>query len=189
MRVEHVEVLVEEPSTEVALRLLLPRILENTSFQLYSHQGKNDLLQRLPARLRGYAEWLPPRWCIVVVVDRDEEECKTLKTHLEKMAADAHLITRTQTGRLPYNVVNRIAIEELEAWHFGDWEAVRAAYPRVPPTIPSKAKYRNPDGIDRGTWETFERILQRVGYFRSELRKLEAARTIAPYVEYLIYNE
>jgi hypothetical protein len=25
-------------------------------------------------------------------------------------------------------VVNRLAIEELEAWYFGDWEAVRAAY-------------------------------------------------------------
>ena len=35
MSVEHVEVLVEEPSAEAALRLLLPRILGAMSFQVY----------------------------------------------------------------------------------------------------------------------------------------------------------
>ena len=34
-----------------------------------------------------------------------------------------------------WQVVNRIAIEELQAWHFGDWEAARQAnpYPRAQP--------------------------------------------------------
>lgn len=43
-------------------------------------------------------------------------------------------------------------------------------------------RYRDPDSIT-GTWEAFERILQRHGYFRGGLRKSEAARAIAPHVD------
>ncbi|MBI4515416.1 MAG: DUF4276 family protein [Deltaproteobacteria bacterium] len=183
MSVDHVEVIVEEPSTEVALRLLLPRLLGGTSFQVYSHQCKDELLQRLPDRLRGYANWLPKTWRIVVIVDRDDDECDDLKARLERMASTAGLTTRTKAAGRPYAVANRLAIEELEAWYFGDWEAVRAAYPRVAATIPSQAKYRDPDAIAGGTWEAFERLLQKIGYFTTGLRKIEAARAITPHME------
>jgi hypothetical protein len=76
-------------------------------------------------------------------------------------------------------VAIRLAIEELEAWYFGDWDAVRAAYPRVPDTIPNQANYRDPDAIAGGTWEAFERVLKRAGYFQTGLRKIEAARAIS----------
>lgn len=39
------------------------------------------LLARLPERLRGYASWLPDTWRIVVIVDRDDADCTTLKAH------------------------------------------------------------------------------------------------------------
>lgn len=42
MSVAHVEVLVEEPSVEAALRALLPRLLGDVSFEIYPHQGKHD---------------------------------------------------------------------------------------------------------------------------------------------------
>ena len=74
-------------------------------------------------------------------------------------------------------------IEELEAWYFGDWEAVRAAYPRLKPTVPRPARYRVPDAIKGGTWEAFERIMQRHGYFETGLRKIEAARAVAARME------
>lgn len=179
MNADHVEVLVEEPSMEAALRLLLPAMLGGISFEVYSHQCKDELLQRLPDRLRGYARWLPNTSRIVVVVDRDDDDCYQLKCRLERIAESAGLITRSQAAGGPYAVVNRIAIEELEAWYFGDWQAVRAAYPRVRETIPAKAPYRNPNGIAGGTWEAFERVLQRGGYFKTGLRKIEAARVIA----------
>lgn len=164
---------------EAALRLLLPRVLDGLSFQIYRHQCKDDLLKRLPDRLRGYAAWLPNDYRIVVVVDRDDNDCQALKQHLEQMVNDAGLRSRSNAGGQPYQVVNRLAIEELEAWYFGDWNAVRAAYPRVPGTIPSQAKYRDPDAITGGTWEAFERVLQRAGYFQTGLRKIEAARAVA----------
>lgn len=178
MSVEHVVLLVEEPSTEAALRVLLPKVVGDLSFEVHPHQGKADLLGQLPKRLAGYASWIPKTWRIVVVVDRDDEDCKKLKVRLDKMAAKAELVTRS-AAKTAYVVVNRIAIEELEAWYFGDWEAVRAVYPRVPQTVPARAKYRAPDAIKGGTWEAFERLLQAAGYFAGGLAKIEAARTVA----------
>ena len=93
-------------------------------------------------------------------------------------AADA--ITRRGE---PWQVVNRIAIEELEAWYFGDWAAVCSAYPRVSSTVPAKKGYREPDAIRGGTWETFERILRRYGYFKTGLRKVEVARAVGAHLE------
>lgn len=182
MTVEHLEILVEEPSMEEALRTLLPKIAGDLSHEVYRYQCKDELLGRLPERLRGYASWLPATWRIVVILDRDDDDCRVLKGRLEQMARDAGLITRS-VNATTWQVVNRLAIEELEAWYFGDWDAVRAAYPRVPRTVPRQQKYRDPDAIRGGTWEALERILRRAGYFEGGLRKIEAARAIAEHMD------
>jgi hypothetical protein len=177
--VEHVEILVEEPSAEAFLRVLLPKVLRNTTFRLHVHQGKTDLLKKLPPKLRAYSRWIPKSWRILVLVDRDNEDCVKLKKKLVKMADDAGLSRQITRGVVRVVVVNRIAVEELEAWYFGDWQAVSAAYPNVDPGVASQAKYRIPDKIAGGTWEAFERVLQKAGYFTTGLRKIEAARTVA----------
>lgn len=166
---------------EAAMRVLLPRIVGETSFEVYPHQGKDDLLARLPDRLRGYAKWLPATSRVLVIVDRDDDDCVKLKAKLEAIAASANLLTPSTAKKKKRSpvVINRIAVEELEAWYFGDWSAVRAAYPKVPATIPEQAKYRDPDAVTGGTWEAFERVLQTAGYFPSGLPKIEAARTVA----------
>lgn len=184
MTAVHLEVLVEEPSMEAFLRALLPRALPREgSFNVYPYQGKPDLLGKLPGRLRGYARWLPNNWRIVVVVDRDDDDCLGLKQSMEQMCAAAGLATRTRSGRSSWQLVNRIAIEELEAWYFGDWSAVRRVYPRVARTVPDRAGLRAPDAIAGGTWEAFERILQRHGYFPGGLNKIAAARAIGAVLE------
>ncbi len=189
MTIEHVELLVEEPSMEAALRRLLPKVLGHLTFEVYPHQCKDELLLRLPQRLRGYSQrrksdsWFRDHCRIVVVIDRDDENCAELKRRLETMAEDAALATRSNAKGNLYTVANRLAIEELEAWYFGDWEAVRAAYPRVSASVPAQAKYRHPDAIAGGTWEAFERVLQKAGYFSGGLRKVEAARTVAVHME------
>lgn len=119
MKAEHLEILVEEPSMEAFLRLLLPRLLGGkTSFDIYPYQCKDDLLIKLPGRLKGYASWLPETWRIVVVVDRDDDDCEKLKMRLEGIAKTAGLVTRSTAEDTVYSVVNRLAIEELEAWYF-----------------------------------------------------------------------
>lgn len=73
-------------------------------------------------------------------LDRDDDRCQLLKRQLDSMALAAGLQTRTTADADNWQVVNRLAIEELEAWYFGNWPAVRSAYPRVARTIPAQAR-------------------------------------------------
>jgi Domain of unknown function (DUF4276) len=175
---EKLIVLVEEPSMEVALDHLLPKMLIDAQFEIRRFQCKDDLLKNLPARLRGYRNWLPDNWAILVLVDRDDDNCLALKQDLERVAAAAGLVSKTIAGGGTFQVANRIAIEELEAWYFGDWAAVQAAFPRVPSTLPNRAGFRDPDAVSGGTWEALERVLKRAGYFKTGLRKVECARLV-----------
>ncbi|MCA1709054.1 MAG: DUF4276 family protein, partial [Actinobacteria bacterium] len=180
----NLEVLVEERSAEHALYALLPRIAPNVEFDVRVFRGKPDLLKKLPNRLQGYATWIPhTNTCLVVLVDRDDDDCLTLKAEMEKMAAAAGLqrVTAALAGRRA-DVVNRIAVEELEAWFFGDVPALCAAYPRVPGSLGGQAKYRDPDAITGGTWEALERVLQASGYHRGGLAKVAAATEIAQHM-------
>ncbi len=167
---------------EAALQVLLPKLLGSTSFSLHPHQGKDDLLAKLPGKLSAYAKWMPTTYRAVVVIDRDNDDCTQLKTKIESMARNAGLSTRTSSRR-EWRFVSRFAIEELEAWYFGDWTAVRAAYPKVAAGIPRKSAFRDPDAIAGGTCEAFERVLQDAGYFSTGLRKIEVARAVAAHME------
>lgn len=177
----HIEFLVEEPSAEAALSNILPKVFEpTTSFAIHPYQGKQDLLKKLPSRLRGYKAWLPRDWRIVVLIDADDEDCRRLKGRLEDIAQNSNLLTKSVTRNSPnFQVLNRLAIEELEAWFFGDIEALNAAHPRISLNLGNKAKYRDPDAITGGTWEALERELKRVGYYTGGLSKISAAREIS----------
>ena len=169
---------------EVFLQTLLPRLLpEGSTFTIHVFQGKYDLLRKLRDRLRAYAGWIPESYRVVVVTDRDNDDCQTLKKRLEAVAAESGLVTRSKANDSTWQVVNRIAIEELEAWYFGDWKAVCRAYPRVSPNILSQARYRDPDAIRGGTWEAFERIMKNRGYFRGGLGKVQAASAIVQNID------
>jgi len=179
-----IELLVEEPSAEAALQILLPKILPaEVSFSIHPHQGKADLLGSLPQRLKGYNSWIPRDYRIVVLVDADREDCRILKRRLEQAARGAGLVTRSASRSPSFQVVNRLAVEELEAWFFGDVDAIAAAYPRVPRSLAQKAPFRNPDQIRGGTCEALERVLQRAGHFPGGLAKIEAARAIARHMD------
>jgi hypothetical protein len=180
----HIEILVEEQSAEEALKILLPRLLSpDTTYRLLNFQGKHNLLRQLPARLRGYAAWLTDDYRIVVLVDEDRQDCLDLKQQLETEAQHAGLSTKTGAGGSRFQVLNRIAVEELEAWFLGDIDALRQAYPRLPATLAATPKFRNPDAVPGGTWEALERTLKKYGYFKGGYRKVEAARAIAPHLE------
>lgn len=177
----HIEFLVEEPSAEAALRSLVPKICgSDISYDIHAYRSKTDLLGKLPMRLKSYRNFMPPDWRIVVLVDEDRMDCLSLKNELEMAAQDAGLVTKSmaQEGAL-FQVLNRIAVEELEAWFFGDVQAIHQAYERVPLTLCTKSAYRDPDTIRGGTWEAMGRELQRAGYFKSGLAKIKAARAIS----------
>ena len=186
MTASHLEMLAEDASTAAALRAIVPAVADGVGCEIHPYRGKADLLAKLPTRLRGYAarfekdDWFAAHARVVVVLDRDGDDCRELRSRLDGMARAVGLSTRGERG---VHVLPRIACEELEAWYFGDWEAVRRAYPRVPTNIPHQAAYRDPDGIAGGTWEAFERVMKNAGYFATGLRKLEAARAIGPHLD------
>lgn len=179
----HLEFLVEEESAEMALRSLVPKIVgSGVSFGIHTFQGKQDLLSNLPKRLRGYRRWLPQDWRIVVLVDQDRERCEDLKSRLEKIAQKEGFITWSKAPfKDSFQVLNRIAVEELEAWFLGDITALAGAYPRILRKLANKPKYRNPDAIS-GAWETLERLLQRANYYRGSMPKIEVARLVAQHM-------
>ena len=116
-------------------------------------------------------------------MDEDRQDCEKLKSKLEAAAIEANLVTKTATrsGR-HFQILNRIVVEELEAWFFGDVEALVKAYPRISSTLAEKEKYRDPDAIIGGTWEALERVLQHEGYYLGGLPKIEVARQISQYM-------
>ena len=172
---------VEELSAEAALIELVPRILADYDFdyEIFTFQGKPDLLRKLSNRLKAYQHYPGDDWRVIVLVDLDSEDCMKLKQRLESAVRDAGLETRTSSPTR-YRVINRIAIEELEAWFFGDVKAMVTAYPRVDPNLASQAPYRNPDAIVGGTSERLEQLLQHD--HPGGLEKIRAASEIAKYM-------
>lgn len=179
------EILVEEPSCEIAVRNLLPKILpKGSQYNLRYFQGKDDFLKKLPSRLEGYRQRSDIQDLrIVTLVDEDRKNCIELKKQLEKVCSAKGFVTRSRIGAGNfYQVANRIAVEELEAWFFGDIEAMKSAYPNLKrkfPNLERRKEFRSPDTIEGGTWETLEKLLQKAGYYSGGLQKLDAARKIS----------
>lgn len=172
----HFEFLVEEASLESALTQILPKFLPSTvTFKIHGFRGKTDLLAKLPNRLNGYQAWLPPDWKIVILIDEDREDCLKSKQQLEIMAISAGLITKSSCKKdKSFQVLNRIVVEELEAWFFGDVDAICQAYPKVSTNLANQEPYRDPDAIKGGTWEALERVLKKAGYHQGGLEKYKA---------------
>ncbi len=180
----HFELLVEEFSAKECLEQLLPKILSQTiTYKIHNFRGKSDLIKKLPMRLKGYKDWIPDDYRIIILVDRDNEDCRILKDKLEDIAKQTGLITKSiSQDKKTFQVLNRIAIEELEAWFFGDVNAIVSAYSKVSPNLGQQAKYRKPDEITGGTWEALEKVLQKAGYHKGGLEKVKAAREISKFM-------
>jgi hypothetical protein len=180
-----IDFLVEEPSAEEALKHVLPKLMRGRArWKLINLGSKYKLLKVLPERLAAYRDRIArgESLRVVVLVDRDADDCATLKRRLEALARAAGLTTKTQPdihGR--FHVVNRIAIEELESWFIGDPAALRRAFGSLPVIDSTKGMFRNPD--NGGTWEALHRFLKRYGIYKSSYPKIDAARRIAPHLD------
>ncbi len=159
------EVLVEGDADVPTLKTILERrfaLAENRDFRIHPHRGKGTLpanplaipdrsrqglLDQLPAKLRGYGKSLGQDYCVLVVVDADDEDCRALKQSLIAMLDS--LPTR------PPCVLFRIAVEETESWFIADVQAVRTAYPRAKTRDLSRIA---PDAVI-GAWEALGRAI------------------------------
>lgn len=154
--------LLEEQSMKYFLDGLLPRILpENIQFLTIPHEGKSDLKKSLAAKLRG---WNEPNVKFVVVQDQDSNDCKKLKEELFELCKNS--------GK---EALIRIACRELEAWYFGDMNALSEAYGEDLSAAKRKSKYRVPDAIVNPKAE-LRRLLP-------EHQQIAGARRIAPIID------
>ena len=172
----HIEFLVEESSTEIALNLIVPKIIGNIhTFKIHNFQNKDRLLKRLPERMKAYANFIPDDWRIVILVDEDRSDCQELK----KKLYDASSVVTQKKGNI---VLHRIVVEELESWFIGDVAAIRAEYEKIPASLSQQAKFRNPDAIKGGTWEELDKILKKYGY-ETGLQKMDFAQKVSPHMD------
>ncbi len=136
----HIEILVEDSSGATLLEVLLPQLLgvqgDSNTWRVHAYKGigkipqgigkkvdpaKRILLDQLPKLLRGYGK-TPGIDAVVVVLDTDKRDCVAFLAELKAVLDDKTVVPDTMF---------RLAIEEVEAWYFGDREALLAAYPRV----------------------------------------------------------
>jgi hypothetical protein len=133
--------LLEERSMKVLLEGLLPRLMPNLPFLCVAHEGKQDLEKSIPRKLLAWGE---PGVAFVVVRDNDGRDCMQVKRHIASLCEDA--------GRA--DTLVRLACQELEAWYFGEPDALAKAYGRPAlGDISGKAKYRDPDVIQKPSAE------------------------------------
>lgn len=151
--------LLEEDSMKVLLDGLLPRPFPELPFLCVPHEGKQDLEKSVPRKLRA---WRVPGVRFVVLRDNDGGDCHALKERLAALC---------QEGRREDALV-RIACQELEAWYFGDPNALAEAFEddRLR-RVGGKARYRDPDAVQRPSAE-IERLVP-------EFQKVSGARRMA----------
>jgi hypothetical protein len=154
----HLEILVEDSSGMRLLEILIPQLLGPNGFphtwRLHPYKGvgripkglkpksdapKRILLDQLPRLLRGFAK-NPHVDKVVVVVDSDSRPCADFLSELKHAARECGAADKT---------LFRLAIEEVEAWYFGDQAAIKAAYPKAKVSVLTKYVQ---DSVC-GTWE------------------------------------
>jgi hypothetical protein len=183
---KQLEVLVEEPSAKAALDRLLPKIIQGkTRFAIRNFGSKYKLLKELSKRLAGYAKQIQrgENLRILVLVDQDSDDCMALKQKLENFALERGLATKSHPdvqGR--FVVVNRVVVEELESWFIGDPEALRRAFPKLPPAK-NKGIFAKPDNQNGKAWESLHRFLKKHGIYKNNYPKIEAATKISPFLD------
>ncbi len=155
--------MLEEESAKHFLDTLLPKILpSNVAFLCVPHQGKGDLQKSIPVKLGA---WLAPNTFFVILHDQDNHDCVELKNQLRQLCSSSR-----------HNPLIRIVCRELEAWYFGDLNAVQQAFPGFTAAkYKNRSKFRYPDDIDKPSNE-LEKIVK-------EFSKSRAAREVPEHMD------
>ncbi len=161
----HLVFMLEEESAKHFLEVVLPKILPPViSYELIPHQGKSDLQKSIPRKLTAKTR---PNSFFVILHDLDANpDCIALKNELRLLCAPA----RQHTPLI------RIISWELEAWYFGDLDAVEKTFPRFrADRHKRKPRYRYPDRIVK-PGEILQHIVK--GFHKST-----AAREVPKYMD------
>lgn len=191
----HIEVCIEDISGEKFMNIILPKIFEgmDVTWRVHGYKGigrlptnlqnaldpkKKTLLDKLPHLLRGFAQ-TPGVDAVVIVVDTDNRNCAEFLIELQNVAQS---ITPPSKKHL-----FRLAIEEMEAWYFGDVAAIKATYPNASDIVIQSYQQ---DSVC-GTWERLADAvvaggatkLKSDGWPASGIVKSEWAERITPHMK------
>ena len=180
-----VDFLVEEISAKAALEQLLPRLLPGCACRIRVFEGWQDLVGQLKNVLQGYHRRMlregETDLRVVVLLDGDGI-CARRKADLEAKAAEAGLLTKTTAAPgQPFQVLNRVVVQELEAWWLGDRAAIMAAYPEVK-LLHFKGTDRDPDVPPKPNDVLWE-VLKKGRYFLTGKRKTQWATDISAHLD------
>ena len=161
----------EEPSLKIVLESILPKIVPQTVYyQIYSHQGKQDLEIALRKTLPTISKIPGSR--VLVTRDQDSADCKDVKKHL------IDLIELNCSCQFKIRIVCR----ELESWYLGDMSAIEKAYPRFTASNHiNKSEFRNVDKIQSPNRALLKIIPEYSA--REYLPKLETAENISQHLD------
>ena len=171
---DRLEILVEEPSIEEVLRIVLPKILPDgwildENCFVRHHEGKQDLQQSIPRKIR-VASKKNITTGFIILQDQDNNDCRVLKAQLSQLCEDAQRGNNT----VPYKV--RIVCHELESWYLGDMDAIEKVFPRFhAANYRGKKKFRQPDDCVNPKQE----LKKIVG----DYPQIATARKIAPHLD------
>jgi len=168
----------EEESARIVLYNILPLILPtDVCFEVYSFNGRGDLLKKLPSRLRAYRHDPLKSNKVVILMDRDSHNCRDVKSQLELIVEQSGL-TSKRVNSDEFQVVTRVVIEELEAWFFGDIAALNQGYPSIPITLAQKRGMQVADEISDPAGRLL-RLLKKEYSDITKLPKLEVAQKVS----------
>ena len=154
--------LLEEPSMQVFLEVLLPRLFPSLSFHCVPHEGKSHLERSIVRTLR---EWRVPGDRFAIVRDNDGGDCFRLKGRLRELCR--------QGGR--EDTLIRIVCQELESWYLGEPDALAEAFGEEQlRNIGRQAAYRDPDNRSKPSSD-MERLTPR-------FEKSSGARRMAQHI-------
>lgn len=164
-------VFAEEQSAKIVLDTILPKILPaNVEFNVYSHQGKQDLEKAIRKTLPIFSKIPGAR--IMIVRDQDSADCVILKQHLTAIVAEY--------CNAPYLI--RIVCRELECWYLGDLKAIQSAYSRFNiKKHENKKDFRNVDVLQNAVI-LLKSIIPEYSSHK-HLPKIECANKIAPLLD------
>jgi Domain of unknown function (DUF4276) len=189
------EILVEGKSECTALEPLLTKILGNYKnphiWRIHKHGGvgklppdflakpnpkDKSLLHNLPSKLRAYGKSLQDDEAVVVLIDLDDRP--------DSDAFEQELVSLLNNCAPTLKCKFFFAIEELEAWYFGDKTALKKTYPAANDTV-LDAYIQD---AQCGTWEKLADAiypdglneLKKLGCIQQLQQKRIWARDIAP---------
>lgn len=191
----HFEILSEDQSGEIALNILIQKIISvKNTYTIHSYKGigrlpkglkpgsdpqKRILLDQLPKLIRGYGKTFQGYHdysaVVIIVLDLDDKDLNSFETELNEVVNTCNPKPETYFC---------FAIEEGEAWFLGDMNAIKTAYPNAKDSVLNT--YEN-DSIC-GTWEKLADAifpggsisLKKQGWMKIVKTKSEWAERITP---------